>query len=572
MSKGEFLMKRFLILLALAAFLAVPAVSMAEVVTGAGVVPSMKLQVSSVHGNPSVMTLQNFAYTKGALFFNVSSVNSEGDDGKIQHFHATVTFAGGAASSFTVNGQTKTNTISNISMDLGGLVISADNKPSAATGSGSVNGTLNITDGTTDDSDNLIVQNMSFKGSYKMNVALGGFDANHDPTTGTATFAIIISQVGPMGLAPTPNFNNSTTILTDQISPQPGVVNIAFGVTPFRVGSAGGDIPPSAGTASVGGTWYGVHMSNDLSDGGLMTISLVQNGNSLTGWLNGGDSGTSPLTGSVTGKTVALQFTDGGGYVSTITGALNTKDGTLAGTYKSTSGESGKWGAALSGSTPVGITGTWSVIADSSQGPQSVTFNLYQFGSMILGDMINPDDVTEGVSGSISGQNFSLTGKDYSSTPVHTTKITGTVSGATEDGTSASGHYSNSDGTSGTWTATKGEPVTGNSTWNLSFSMTSGVDGGNSGTATLSLTQTGSSLTGTIAPGDGSGPYSISGTVDGGGNVSLQFVGNGQDDNPETLTITGSVTSGAFGTSGAEMSGSVTSSNGSAGNWSATEQ
>ena len=564
-------MKRFLILFILTAFLAIPAISLARVTTGAGVAPTLTLQVNAVHNSPSVMSVQNFAFTKGALFFNVSSVdNSDSGSPKMQHFNATVSFGGGASSLDHNTG--KTTTISNISMDLSGLAISADNKPSAAMGSGAVNGTLTLMDNGTDgNGDPDPTQYLSFKGSYKMNVTLSGF-VNSNPTSGTASFTVIISRVGPMGLSSTPNFNNSSSIMTNQISPQPVVVNLTLGAIPFKIGQ-GGSVPIPAGTADVHGTWNGINMKSDLSDGGPMTINLTQNGNSLTGWMNGGDKGSQLLTGSVVGKAVTLQFTDSSkGETVTITGALNS-DGTLSGTYKSSLGSTGKWGVALSGSTPVGITGTWNVIASSVQdGPQAVTFNLCQYGNTILGDLVNPQGDPEGVIGSITGQKFSLTAKDYSSTPTHTTNITGTVDGTTQSGASSSGHFSNSDGTSGSWTATKGEPVTGDSTWSLSFSMTSGIDGGNSGTATLSLTQTGSALSGTIAPGDGSGPYSISGTVDGDGNVSLQFTGNDQDDNPETMTITGSVTSGAFGTSGAYMEGSVSSSNGSAGNWHATEQ
>ena len=78
------------------------------------------------------MSTQSFAYTKGALFFNVSSMdNSDGGDAsKNQHFKAHVSLAG------PFHNIGKTTIISNVFMNLSGLVISADNKPSAAMGYG----------------------------------------------------------------------------------------------------------------------------------------------------------------------------------------------------------------------------------------------------------------------------------------------------------------------------------------------------------------------------------------------------------------------------------------------------
>ena len=204
-------MKRFLILFILTAFLAIPAISMADNVTGAGVVPTLTIQANSIHyvqsGNnqSSVMTTQNFAFTRGALFFNVSSVDNSGggDAGKGQRFKAQVSFAGSASS--TALG--KTTTMSNMFMNMSGLVISADNKPSAAIGSGAVNGTFTAMDNGTDSNGNPDApQNLSFTGSYKMNVALAGFvsdgQGGTNPTSGTATITIIIAGVNVSSFRP----------------------------------------------------------------------------------------------------------------------------------------------------------------------------------------------------------------------------------------------------------------------------------------------------------------------------------------------------------------------------------
>ncbi len=137
----------------------------------------MTIQGNSINysgtNQSSVMTTQSFAFKQGALFFNVSSVDNSGggDAGKGQRFKSQVSFAGSASS--TASG--KTAIMSNVFMNMSGLVISADNKPSAALGCGTVNGTLNILDGGTDNGNPGPVQNISFTGAYKMSVALGGF-------------------------------------------------------------------------------------------------------------------------------------------------------------------------------------------------------------------------------------------------------------------------------------------------------------------------------------------------------------------------------------------------------------
>ncbi len=133
-------------------------------------------------------------------------------------------------------------------MNMSGLVLSADNKPSAALGCGTVNGTLTIMDGGTEVNGNPDpVQNMSFTGSYKMNVALAGFVTDGQggiiPRRGPATFTIIIAGVNGPVIDPDTGLQTGTT-------PEPVVVNVTLGATPFKIGT-GGTVPVPAGTANV---------------------------------------------------------------------------------------------------------------------------------------------------------------------------------------------------------------------------------------------------------------------------------------------------------------------------------
>jgi hypothetical protein len=314
-----------------------------------------------------------------------------------------------------------------------------------------------LNDGSTDNNGNPDpTQNLSFTGSYKMNVALAGFvsdgQGGTNPTSGTATITILISGVGPLNLAPTPNFNNSSSIMTNQISPQPVVVNVTLGAIPFKIGQ-GGTVPVPAGTANVQGTWNANIVKSDYSENDAATLILTQNGTSLTGIMpGGGDKGPQSLTGSVVGKVVTLQFTDSSkGETNTFTGTLNA-DGTLSGTYKSSLGSAGTWGAAKS--TPAGITGSWVISHTPSAGSSSgdnagtLTLLLEQFGTTVLG--VN-EDTGGAVAGSISSTGSIVLKFKGDNTGTNTLTITGTLN------TVGTGHgtYSNTNGDKGTWNATE---------------------------------------------------------------------------------------------------------------------
>ncbi len=167
-------------------------------------------------------------------------------------------------------------------------------------------------------------------------------------------------------------------------------MNVTLGAIPFKIGTEG-TVPVPAGTANVQGTWNANIVKSDYSENDAATLILTQNGTSLTGIMpGGGDKGPQSLTGSVVGKVVTLQFTDSSkGETNTFTGTLNA-DVTLSGTYKSSLGSAGTWGAAKS--TPAGITGSWVInstpSAGSSSGDQAGTQHLhfgavwhYRFGS-----------------------------------------------------------------------------------------------------------------------------------------------------------------------------------------------
>ena len=112
-----------------------------------------------------------------------------------------------------------------------------------------------------------------------MNIALGGFvsdgQGGTNPTSGTATLTIIIAGVNGPVIDPDSGLQTGTT-------PEPVVVNVTLGATPFKIGTDG-TVPVPAGTANVKGTWSANIVKSDYSENDAATLILTQTGTSLTG-------------------------------------------------------------------------------------------------------------------------------------------------------------------------------------------------------------------------------------------------------------------------------------------------
>jgi hypothetical protein len=324
-------MKRFLLLLALAAFLAIPSISMADGGIGVGVISSMTIKATALHDasafsdSTTIRTTQSFVLKQGVLSFTVSQV-SPADKTAGQAFNGEIDFTGGSASS-TVLG--KTTSISNVTMNLNGLMLDATQAKSAATSNGTVDGTINITDdsGTT---------TKSFTGSYSLNASLAGWvtdDSGTHPTSGTfAPMVIVISGV-----------TSADDSVPPVITSEPVIVNVTVPTVPFKVVSATGNGNPAH---NITGTWTATYTNTNTGESDVVTLSLTQTGNVVTGNISDPDHGSIPLSGLISGNGITMQFTDSvKGEAVTSKGTLSNADGSMSGTYTSTKGGKGTWSA-----------------------------------------------------------------------------------------------------------------------------------------------------------------------------------------------------------------------------------
>lgn len=207
------------------------------------------------------------------------------------------------------------------------------------------------------------------------------------------------------------------------------------------------------------------------------------------------------------------------------------------------------------------LTGSWIVSVISNNGGGSFTMSLSQSGATVNGT-VYMKGYTGNLSGNINGNNISLTIPDPDPACSGSVgSMTGTISGNTMSGN----HTSTSGGTcgaeTGTWSATKasvGSGVTG--AWDVAVFSNTG-----SGTFIMSLTQSGTAVSGTVYMKGYTG--SLSGSING-NNISLIIPDPDPSCNGSVGTNTGTVSSNAMAGSYTSTAGGICTAE--TGTWSAT--
>jgi hypothetical protein len=427
-------MKRFLLLLALSAFLAIPAISMAETVVGAGAAPSITVKANTVHsvstatGTTTAMRTETYTLTKGGFSFTVNDVNPD-DQTQGQTFKGQLAFNGPAAST-----SDPTKTLSNLFINMSGLVLSADKTKSAVIGQGAISGSVVHTDPS--DGPELA----GFTGAYSMKVSLSGFVTTTDPYGNTST-----------------NPTKGTAVVTVTISgiTAPGVVlTVTMPPIPFNI--LGGTV--------TGGATTGWALSHD---GTTSVLTLSQIGPLVAGTIvDTHDDGTveiQPISGTIDGSNVTMYVTDTSStptntttVTGTISGTFGTLGTTMSGTYVSSDQSTGDWSASEGALTNWNLSFATTAGPDKGKSGTGILSLVTQSGGDFIG-VITAKDGLKMVSGTISSSdlNMIITHYDSYSLTLITTTVTGTVKSGTfgKSGCVMAGTWTDDAGDSGSWNA-----------------------------------------------------------------------------------------------------------------------
>ncbi len=203
---------------------------------------------------------------------------------------------------------------------------------------------------------------------------------------------------------------------------------------------------------NVSGNWNIFSETNGVvGEQGPDLFVLTTSTNTLTGTTPQGQA----ITGNVSNLDISFSWVGSDGATNNYTGVISSDGTTMAGSWTNTKGQAGKWNAIIISTsgrsfTPsVNITGNWNEFQTTDgtageQGPVGVSFT--QSGNGIGGTTQDRQ-----ITGSIASSN--VTSLIYFWNDGTTNfAFTGTVS---TDGNSMSGTWSNSNGQTGTWRATK---------------------------------------------------------------------------------------------------------------------
>ncbi|MGC2423696.1 MAG: hypothetical protein WA666_05010, partial [Nitrospirota bacterium] len=311
-------MKRFLILSILTAFLAIPAISLADGPHyGHGTVPSITVQAKSTtqfryangaySNNTSVMKVETYTLRSGSMNFAVNdnntnnvtsaSVTTNNNNNKgAQSFTGQIYFAGPA----TIASGAK---LSNMFINMSGIIINATRTQAAPIGQGFVRGFVTHTDSVANGGQTGTV---NFTGAYTMSVALAGFTrANgNNPTHGSASITMVLSGI------------------FDPSGSQGVVVTVAMPATAFTLSTT-----PTQ-PAETNSTWA---LSADMTSGPDSPQSITANlslnlydGYLITGTLTDPSNNVNNVSGTLVNNNINASFTDGSGNTTTLTGSVTT--------------------------------------------------------------------------------------------------------------------------------------------------------------------------------------------------------------------------------------------------------
>lgn len=197
-------------------------------------------------------------------------------------------------------------------------------------------------------------------------------------------------------------------------------------------------------TFNITGSWFLFHTTTGTAGQqgpDLFTFTTTDNN------ISGTTSQSQLITGTVSDVNVNFSWTGSDGATNNYTGTVSTLGATftMSGTWTSTNGHSGTWNAIKEVAPTGNITGNWNIVTMGGTSGQQGLFVFTQSGNGIAGTTSQGLPIT-GIISSLT-ITFSWTGSDGA-----TNIYTGTVSA---NGTTMSGTWTNTNGQSATWSATK---------------------------------------------------------------------------------------------------------------------
>ncbi|MCL5022714.1 MAG: hypothetical protein M1497_05005 [Nitrospirae bacterium] len=211
---------------------------------------------------------------------------------------------------------------------------------------------------------------------------------------------------------------------------------------PFVLGGCGGkDLP----TFNITGGWLIYHTTAGTpGEVGPDLFTFSQNDNDLTGTTPKGG----PLTGNLSDVNVDFSWTESDATSYTYSGTVK-GDGTMSGTWTSSTGQSGTWHAIFNAVALVNVVGNWNVFHTIDGTPGELGPDLFTFAQSGINTISGTTAEGQQITGTLS--RFTITFFWVGSDGI-TYIYTGNVP---SDGTNMSGTWTSPDGPSGTWRALK---------------------------------------------------------------------------------------------------------------------
>lgn len=219
------------------------------------------------------------------------------------------------------------------------------------------------------------------------------------------------------------------------------------GVLPLLLGGCGSQSSSNPPTWNISGGWYTFYATKGTAgEQGPNLFTFTVTNNDVTGVT----SQAQAITGQISGLDISFSFADSDGVTKSSTGTVAASDGsTMSGTWTKTNGQSGTWHAVIGSVNPLAsAAGNWNMVQTTSgvAGEQGLgLFTFTQSGFGVAGTTSDGKPII----GAIGRLDITFFWVDADGV-THT--FTGII---TADSTSMSGTWYDTNGKSGTWSATK---------------------------------------------------------------------------------------------------------------------
>jgi hypothetical protein len=282
-------------------------------------IPSITIDMLSVDpptgSNNSVMDNESYTLKKVPFTFSTMSTSSY-PEYNAEIYKSQVSYTGTATAK-------DGSSISNVFINMSGLIIHAGKPETRVMGAGLLSGSATRTDkyGT--------AGKVNFSGAYSQKILMLGWVKNPFGGISPTRLLALPMQVTVSGVYDASSGTQLPMVLTAHVS----AMSLTF---------------PKP--APLSGTWdFNYTVENDTGTGdswsmGDGTFNLPNLGTNITGQVTDINSNNDNISGTIEGKNVTMSFTDVDGNITTLTGPI-TPDYQINGTFTSTNGDSGTWTA-----------------------------------------------------------------------------------------------------------------------------------------------------------------------------------------------------------------------------------